>query len=125
LVDGIPIRIDWTDFNLAWFLCPRCGRRCKHLYFDELACRTCLGLENACRHVHRSVPGIHRIKRLRRRIGVDERPFSPIPRRQRHHLRYNRIADEIRGLELKLAGHLGNINRTLEKRARRCGMLPR
>ena len=54
----------------------------------------------------------------RRRIGVDERPFSPLPRRQRRHLRYHRIADEIRLLESRLVSHLDGINRDLQRRIR-------
>jgi hypothetical protein len=58
------------------------------------------------------------LRQLRQRIGVDPRPFAPLPRRQRHHLRYNRIAEEIRALEIKLVGHLSDIDRTLDRRIR-------
>jgi hypothetical protein len=71
------------------------------------------------------MPGLHRIRKLRQRIGVDERPFTPIPKRQRRHLRYHRIVDEIRELEAKLVGHLGEINRMLDRRARLRGILPK
>jgi hypothetical protein len=118
LVDGIRISVIWTDWAVPWFLCPACGQRCKHLYLGELLCRTCCHLDYACRHQHRSVPGLYRIKQLRRRLGVDERPFSPLPRRQRRHLRYHRIADEIRLLESRLVSHLAGINRDLQRRIR-------
>ena len=88
LVDGIRISVTWTEWAVPWFLCPACGQRCKHLYLGELLCRTCCHLDYACRHRHRSIPGLYRIKQLRRRISADERPFSPLPRRQRRHLRY-------------------------------------
>ena len=118
LVDGIRISVTWTEWAVPWFLCPACGQRCKHLYLGELLCRTCCHLDYACRHQHRSIPGLDRIKQLRRRIGVDERPFSPLPRRQRRHLRHHRIADEIRLLESRLVSHLDGINRDLQRRIR-------
>jgi hypothetical protein len=99
-------------------VCPRCGRRCRHLYFPELVCGTCLRLDYACRHAARSVSGLHKLKQLRRRIGVSEQPFSPLPKRPRSHTRYNRIADEIRALERGLVAHLGSINQTRQRRIR-------
>jgi DNA invertase Pin-like site-specific DNA recombinase len=36
---------------------------------------------------------------LRRKIGADLRPFTPIASRPRNHLRYHRIVAEIRQLE--------------------------
>src|SRR5215813_9826963 len=81
--------------------------------------RRCSRLDYACRHRHRSVPGLNRLKWLRRRIGVDEAPFAPLPERPRSHTRYHRIADEIRSLEFGLVGYLGEINRVLERRVRR------
>src|SRR5215813_13535110 len=55
---------------------------------------------------------------LRRLIGVDQRPFAPIPRRPRSHTRYNRIAAEIRLLEHGLVGYLAGVNRDLQRRIR-------
>jgi hypothetical protein len=95
-------------------------RRCKHLYLDELACRISGGLDYALRHLHRTVAGLHRIMRLRRRIGV---PFASMPWPPRHHTRFHRIAAEIRTLERGLVGHLGGINQDLERRARLRGMI--
>ena len=66
----------------------------------------------------RSVPNLARLKWLRRRIAVSEQPFSPLPRRQRHHLRYHRIVAEIRRLERGLVDYLGSINRDLDRRIR-------
>jgi hypothetical protein len=59
-----------------------------------------------------------RIRKLRLRIGADPRPFGPLPRRQRHHLRFHRIVDEIRQLEQQLVGYLRSINRDLRRRIR-------
>jgi hypothetical protein len=117
-VDGIPIGLARTDWNLVWFLCPQCSKRRRHIYLPELACRRCLGLDWSSRHRHRSVPNLARLKWLRRRINVSEQPFSPLPERPPHHVRFHRIADEIRTLEAKLVGHLSEINETLERRIR-------
>ena len=125
LVNGNRIPIVWDEQGRPWFGCPACGRRCKHLYLDELACRICGGLDYASRHLHRTVAGVHRIRRLRRRIGVDRWPFASMPGPPRHHTRFHRIAAEIRTLERGLVGHLGGINQDLERRARLRGMIPK
>jgi hypothetical protein len=106
-------------------LCPACDRRRQHLYLEELVCRRCAGLDYSSRHLHRPVPGLHRIRRLRRQIGVDQRPFAPLPKRPRHHVRFHQIAEEIRALERGLVGHLSVINQDLERRARLRGMIPK
>jgi hypothetical protein len=125
LVNGHRVPVVWDEHARPWFLCPACGRRCKHVYLDELACRICCRLDYACRHLHRQIPGLHRIRRLRRMIGADQRPFAPLPKRPRHHVRFHRVAAEIRALERALVGHLGGINRDLERRARLRGMIPK
>ena len=117
-VNGVSIEVTWTDGKLAWLLCPRCSRRCRFLYLGELECQRCLHLDWSSRHVGRSVPNLARLKWLRRRIAVSEQPFSPLPRRQRHHLRYHRIVAEIRRLKRGLVDYLGSINRDLDRRIR-------
>lgn len=52
------------------------------------------------------IPKLHRVKRLRRKIGADLRPFTPIARRRRNAHRYREIASKIRRLEAALVGHL-------------------
>jgi hypothetical protein len=64
----------------SWFVCPRCGRHRRHLHLKEFACRTCCGLDYACRHVARWAPSVRRIIRWRKQIGVDPTPFAAIPR---------------------------------------------
>ena len=125
LVDERPVLVVWDEQARPWFLCPACRRRCKHIYLDELACRICCGLEYACRHLHRTVPGLHRVMKLRRMIGVEQPPFAPLPWRPRHHKRFHRIMAEIRTLEIRLVEHLGGINRDLAGRARLRGILPK
>jgi hypothetical protein len=56
---------------------------------------------------------------LRQRIEINQKDDAPLPERPRWHTRYNRIADEIRALEFGLVGHLGEINRVLERRVRK------
>src|SRR5215471_6345330 len=58
LVNGNSILVTWDEQARAWFECPACGRRCKHLYLDALACRICCRLDYASRHLHRQVPGV-------------------------------------------------------------------
>ena len=124
LINGNRVMVVWDEQARPWFEC-QCGRRCKHLYLDALACRTCCGLDYASRHLHRSVPGVHRVMRWRRQLGIDPHPFAAIPKRPRHHTRFHRIAARIRAEESKLVGHLGGVTRDLERRARLRGMLPK
>jgi len=80
LVDGNHVPVVWTDWALPWFECPRCRRRCRHIFLDELACRKCLRLDYASRHLRRQTPGVGRVERLRRKLGgCDTRPFAPLP----------------------------------------------
>jgi hypothetical protein len=127
LVNGNPkpVLVVWDELGRAWFECPACHRRCKHIYFDGLACRICCRLDYASRHLHRSVSGVHRIVRWRRMIGIDPHPFAPIPKRQRHHKRYHRIVARILLEERALLGHLQTVTHDLERRARLRGMIPK
>jgi len=46
-----------------------CLTPCRYVYLrDVIACRTCHRLDYASRHLHRSVPGVHRVMRWRRMI---------------------------------------------------------
>ena len=82
-VDGVPMLIVWDEpmegVGRPWFECPRCGRRCRHVYLiDSIACRRCHRLDYASRHLHRQTPAVHRVARLRRKLGADPRPFAPL-----------------------------------------------
>ena len=81
LINGTPIPLARNARGVRFFVCPACGRRRHHIYFPECACRTCLHLDYASRHLYRSVPGVHRVMRWRRMIGIDPHPFAPIPKR--------------------------------------------
>jgi hypothetical protein len=124
-VNGNFILVTWDEQGRPWFECGTCGRRVKHIYLDAFACRICCRLDYASRHLHRSVPGVHRVMRWRRMIGIDPHPFAAIPKRPRHHTRFHRIVAQIRAEESKLVGHLGGVTRDLERRARLRGMLPK
>jgi len=101
--------VTWDEQGRPYFECGRCSRRVKHIYLDELVCRQCAGLDYASRHIHRSVPSVHRVMCWRRQIGIDPHPFAPIPKRQRHHKRYYRIVAKILREEQTLLGHLKTV----------------
>jgi hypothetical protein len=102
----IPIR-PHPKLPMPVFGCPRCGtdRYRLHEVAGSWACRECHDLEYACRHTHRSVPGLHRVAWLRRRIKADPRPFTPIASKPASARRYWRIVAEIRRLEACLVRH--------------------
>src|SRR5262249_61087961 len=78
LVNGNSILVTWDEQARPWFECPACGRRCKHLYLDALACRVCCRLDYASRHLHRQGPAVHRVLRWRRMIGSDPHPVAAL-----------------------------------------------
>jgi hypothetical protein len=118
LVNGTRMAVLWDEQARPWFGCPACGRRCKHVYLDQFACRICCRLDYASRHFHRTVPGVHRLRRLRRQIDVDWHPFAPIPKRPEHHVRYHLIVARIRAEEAGLVEHLVGIVHDLRRRIR-------
>jgi hypothetical protein len=83
----------------TWFECPSCKRRCQHLYVPEIMCRICCGLDGSCRHVNRTLPALQRAIRLRRLIGADPRPFTPIARQPHARHRIHARMREIYALE--------------------------
>jgi hypothetical protein len=54
-VDGTRVPLTHDEPHLGglrtWFLCPRCNRRCRHIYFPEILCRRCCGLDWASREI--------------------------------------------------------------------------
>jgi hypothetical protein len=121
LVDGTCVGIIWDHYGRPWFSCPRCSRRRRHIYMPEIACRTCLSLDYAVRHVHQHLPAVHRITRLRRAFHVDPRPFAQLPARPRSgHSRayHDRYVAAIQAEESKLLGHLGTVVSDLKRRVR-------
>jgi hypothetical protein len=113
-VNGNPVLVASTDHALPWFECPRCGKRRRHIFLDELACRTCLGLLHASRVLFRQTPGVRRITKWRIQIAADPHPFSDLP--DYPHVHERRIAARIRAEEAALVRHLQTVTRDLERR---------
>jgi hypothetical protein len=109
-IDGEPVVLGshpiWPWASV--FLCPQCQQTRQKLFrvAGRWACYRCHGLTHASRHVHRTIPGWHRLMRLRRKIGADPVPFTPIAPRPVSHRKYWRIVREIRALEAGLVGHV-------------------
>jgi len=93
--------------NASVFVCPACGRDCYRLHCvnGTWACRRCHRLDYWCRHRNRTIPGLARIRYLRRRINADPQPFSPLPRKSLRARKHLRICKEIRALEQALVEH--------------------
>jgi hypothetical protein len=123
-LEGVRIPLIWDepmeDVERPWFACPVCGRRCRHVYLrGVIACRRCCRLDYAVRHLHRQVPALARVARLRRRLGdCGLRPFAPLParRRGRSRARHDQLVAMILDEEAKLIGHLQTVTRDLERR---------
>jgi hypothetical protein len=120
-IEGTCVALAWDvpmeGVERPWFVCPGCGRRCRHMYLrDTIGCRQCHRLDYASRHLRRQTPGVGRVERLRRKLGDGEvKPFAPLPTRIRrarggrsrafHDALVARILDE----EAALLGHLQTV----------------
>ena len=77
LVNGNRVPIVWNEplprVGQPWFKCQRCRRRCKHIYLDELACRTCLHLDGNIRVPVHTVTTLERqeVDRVGQRMARD------------------------------------------------------
>jgi len=105
---------------LPWFECPSCGRRCWHIFLDELACRKCLRLDYAVRHLYRQTPAVHRVARLRKKLGADPCPFAPLPAGPpcRGSACHEKLVAMIHAEEQALVEDLGTIVHDLRRRIR-------
>jgi hypothetical protein len=125
-IDGTCVALAWDapigSVDRPWFECPSCGRRIRFLYLrDTIACRRCLGLDYASRHLRRQTTGVGRVERLRRRLGGCElRPFAPLPprRRGRSQAYHDKLVAMIHDEEEKLLDHLGGVVHDLKRRIR-------
>src|SRR5215471_1060150 len=72
--------VSHPDLPLRMFLCPQCQRGYYRLYEHgrTWACRKCHRLDYSSRHLHRTVPNYARLLWLRRRLGLEVRPFAPV-----------------------------------------------
>jgi hypothetical protein len=102
--------------RLYW-LCPnpQCQRRTRYLYLldEQISCRSCAGpLRYSIRHGDRASRTLL-IRKLRRRAGISEQVFDPIPRRQPRYVKYARLVARIRREERKLLGRFRDMNDAL------------
>lgn len=121
--------------NVFW-LCPMCGRKVHHLYVvDGLKCRRCAGLRYAIKHGPvRWLPGVARVRRLRRKLGarlkrtvaqpgperdVDLAPFTTIRRPPRVGRRISALIREVYAEEMALLDELRTANDRLERNLRK------
>jgi hypothetical protein len=129
MLGKVQVSLDWEAVNFGsarpWFLCPTCTtrRRFLWLYDGRIGCTACLGLAYAspCRRWAGSLP-LRRAARLRRRLGVDERPFSALPpkprgRRGRPAGSWGDIVQEIRLCEREALGAIGPAHAVLMRQA--------
>jgi hypothetical protein len=127
-IDGIRVAVVWDEpmpgVGRPFWECPQCSARCRFVFIraGTIACRQCLGLDYACRHLRRQTPGVGRVERLRRRLGDCEvRPFAPLPariRRGRSRAYHDKLVARILDEETALLGHLQTVTRDLSRRIR-------
>lgn len=90
------VRLDWTRCGLggrrAWFLCPRCFRRCCLLYHARgftclmwFACRVCHGLAYRVENLGREERAVHRAWKIIGNTKTDFKRKGWKPRWQRWH----------------------------------------
>lgn len=105
--------------------CPTCGRGCYALHEvgGIFTCRICGNLDYACRHINRHTPQLNRIARLRRKLGADPAPFSPLPPLSSFRHTQRKIVGQILVLEQGVVASMGNVADDLEARAKKSGML--
>jgi hypothetical protein len=118
-IGSIAVEVEGTGAG-PFFHCPECGRRCRHLYLVEpISCRCCAKLDYSSRRVMRAAPGAARIARLRRQIGAEQYPFTPLPPRPpRARWRYDAIVARIEAEETKVARAYVRLGDDLERRLR-------
>jgi hypothetical protein len=122
------IRVDWLPFlNDRYvrprFLCPGCGRGCYHQHnkAGTWACRKCCVYDHKSRHRQSYSSAFRRIAILRKKLGADPRPLSPLPpapRQRMSRLRYCRLAAALTRAEAMAYGDLGRLLADLDQRAR-------
>src|SRR5262249_6092334 len=99
LLEGQQIRVSWDPaLPLRCFICPRCQCDRYKLYRvgGVWACRQCHLLTYSSRHRGRTIPALSRVRYLRRRLGADLTPFTPLPMKPLTARRHWRLAREIR-----------------------------
>jgi hypothetical protein len=129
LPGGGQIELDSQFVSVSWhralklrvFICGICGRDCYKLYrVGTWACRRCHRLDYASRHRSRTIPGLIKLRYLRRRIAAPAELFSPLPAKPKPRMsaiEHLRLSRQIRQLEQALIEHsLRHLCVVLEKR---------
>jgi hypothetical protein len=122
------IRVDWLPilegrYCRRHFCCPGCQRGCYHLHDKAgvFACRDCCRYDYKSRHRQRFSPAFRCIAMLRKKLGADPRPLSPLPpppRQRMSRMRYCRLAAALTRAEAMAYGDLGRLLADLEERAK-------
>jgi hypothetical protein len=124
------IRFEWLPFlNERFvrprFLCPGCGCGSYHLHEKAgvFACRRCCHYDYRSRHRQRFSPAFRHIAMLRKKLGADPRPLSPIPPRESwrrvyywRRVSYDRLVAALARAEAAAYGDLGRLLGYLETR---------
>jgi hypothetical protein len=125
------ILIDWVPILKSRFARPRllcgCGRGAYFMHdkggflHDKgglFACRYCCRYDYRSRHRQRFSPAFRHIARLRRKLGADPRPLSPLPppRQRMSRARYARLAAALARAETIAYGDLGRLLADLDQR---------
>jgi hypothetical protein len=89
------------------FFCPACDRHAYRLYGDRLQCRRCAGLVYAVQYDRQWdwCPALHRVYRLRARLGAELPPFGSLPPREwrgRTGPRQDRMVAQIKAAEAEV-----------------------
>jgi hypothetical protein len=122
------IRVDWLPFLndrhiRPRFLCPSCGRGCYHLHDKAgvFACKDCCRYDWRSRHRQRFSPAFRRIAMLRKRLGADPQPLSPLPpppRQRMSRARYARLAAALARAEAAAYADVRRLLADLDQRAK-------
>jgi hypothetical protein len=85
-IAGTKIPLTWDTpmpgVERPWWSCPLCSARCRFVFLrgGTIACRRCLRLDYAVRHLRRQTPAVGRVERLRRRLAdCEPRPSRLSP----------------------------------------------
>jgi hypothetical protein len=107
----ITVPIAWEPVHYGgarpWFRCPRCSARRRFLRVrdDRLGCVPCLNLVYRSRVVRwKTSRSLHRVRRLRARLGLDPRPLTPLPLHPVRIKGYDRLTRELELCERELLG---------------------
>ena len=101
------LAIDWTDRHFggreAYFVCPACGERCRHLVLKDVQfrCRTCHGLKHSSTRERIQDRACRKAAKLRKRLGSETGPFAALPDRPKgmHASTYDRLIHRLQQAE--------------------------